>query len=146
MSPAGGGCFGVISRFPLGAVSLMSSGFWFLNSYLISVIFQLLNSTTVPTCQVFHNLLISCNIFCWTAVRTLGRGGLVRQYLSHYLSHVVSGETEGVLSSGRASRQVPSASLGHYASLSFVVRGMGKERGRRSEVGGDERDEKKHRA
>ena len=27
------------------------------------------------------------------------------------------------LSSNRASRHVPSASLGHYASLSFVVRG-----------------------
>ena len=46
----------------------------------------------------------------------------MRQYLSHFLFHVVSGETEGVLSSVRAWRQVPSASLGHYASLSFVLR------------------------
>jgi hypothetical protein len=38
MSPANGVCFGVFSKFPLGAVSPMSSGFWFSNSYLIGVI------------------------------------------------------------------------------------------------------------
>ena len=89
----------MVSRFPLGAVSLVSSGFWFLNSYLIGLTFHLHNSTTVPTRQVFNNLLISCNIFCWGAVRTGRRGGLVRHYLSHFLSHflshVVSGETGG---------------------------------------------------
>jgi len=33
------------------------------------------------------------------------------------------------LSSNRASRHVPSASLGHYASLSFVVIGRGQKTG-----------------
>ncbi len=34
-----------------------------------------------------------------------------------------SGQQTAVLSSHRASRHVPSASLGHYAALSFIVRG-----------------------
>jgi hypothetical protein len=51
------------------------------------------------------------------------------------MGHGAWGKTAGraqlvaVLSSHRASRHVPSASLSHYASLSFVVIGRGLKKG-----------------
>ena len=76
------------------------------------------NSTTVPTRQIFFNLLISRKILFLGAVRPGRRGGLVRHNLSHFLSQVVSGETNGRSgeTGGRARR---TEALGKISDFGF---------------------------